>query len=454
MPSSKRTVLLVDDDPAVSKVLAAMLGQEGIVAAEVRSGADALQWLERHPADVVLTDLRMPGIDGMQLLERVVAEWPDLPVIMLTAHATVPLAVEAMKQGAAEFLQKPFERDEVIFVVKKALAAGGDPAAAPSVEGGRDLLGGSSAMREVMALVERAAPGPSTVLIHGESGTGKELVAKALHEKSPRKARAFVKLHCAALPENLLESELFGYEKGAFTGAVARKPGRVELANEGTLFLDEIGDVPLSMQVKLLRVLQEREFERVGGTETIKVDVRFVAATHRNLEVMVKKGAFREDLFYRLSVVPLFIPPLRARPDDIEPLARHFATVHAAANRKPGFSIGQDAIDALATGSWPGNVRQLQNFVERLVVLSDGPIIGAADVDRELARERTLGLMSRPGDDGSRDEASLDDRRREVEKEAIRTALRRAGENRTVAARILGVSRRTLYNKLEEYEIS
>jgi two-component system response regulator AtoC len=454
MPSSKRTVLLVDDDPAVSKVLAAMLGQEGILAAEVRSGADALQWLERHPADAVLTDLRMPGMDGMQLLGRVVTQWPDLPVIMLTAHATVPLAVEAMKQGAAEFLQKPFERDEVIFVVKKALAAGGDTAAVPRVESGRDLLGSSSAMREVMALVERAAPGPSTVLIHGESGTGKELIAKALHDKSPRKAKAFVKLHCAALPENLLESELFGYEKGAFTGAVARKPGRVELANEGTLFLDEIGDVPLSMQVKLLRVLQEREFERVGGTQTIKVDVRFVAATHRNLELMVKKGAFREDLFYRLSVVPLFIPPLRARSDDIEPLARHFAHVHAAANRKPGFSIGQDAIDVLATGSWPGNVRQLQNFVERLVVLSDGPIIGAADVERELARERTLGRMSGPVGDRSRHEASLDDRRREAEKEAIRVALRRAGENRTVAARILGVSRRTLYNKLEEYEIS
>jgi two-component system response regulator AtoC len=391
----------------------------------------------------------MPGIDGMQLLDKIAARWPEVPVIMLTAHGTVPLAVEAMKRGAAEFMQKPFERDEVVFVVKKALAAS-DVERAPRAEASRRILGGSSAMREVMALVDRAAPGGSTVLVRGESGTGKELVARALHDRSPRRAKPFVTLHCAALPENLLESELFGYEKGAFTGAVARKPGRVELAHEGTLFFDEIGDVPLAMQVKLLRVLQEREFERLGGTQTIKVDVRFVAATHRDLEAMVESGTFREDLFYRLSVVPLFLPPLRARPEDLEPLARHFAaTLGKSLSRE--LTIAPQAIEVMARQPWPGNVRQLQNFVERLLVFSDGPAIGAVDVERELAREGTL---ARPRAGSTSDAASLDVRRREAEKEAIQTALRRAGDNRTVAARLLGVSRRTLYNKLEEYGLS
>jgi two-component system response regulator AtoC len=463
MMGSKPTVLLVDDDPAVAKVLAALLGQEGIVAHEVRSGGEALAFLGSRPADVVLTDLRMPGMDGMELLDRVAAGWPEIPVIMLTAHGTVPLAVEAMKRGASDFMQKPFEREEVLYVVKKALAGakrGGEgvPAAVQRASG---LLGGSPAMRELALLIEKAAPGTSTVLIRGESGTGKELVAKAIHDRSPRRSKALVKLNCGALPENLLESELFGYEKGAFTGAAQRKPGRVELAHQGTLFLDEIGDVPLSMQVKLLRVLQEREFERVGGTQTIKVDVRFVAATHRNLEAMVENGSFREDLYYRLRVVPLAIPPLRERREDIELLARHFASELREANAKPQLEIDQPALELLSQQTWPGNVRQLQNFIERIVVLSDGPHIGVADIHRELEREPLL-LRSAPADvkaDDSLkspmlDESSLGAQRREAEKEAIRTALRKAGDNRTVAARILGVSRRTLYNKLEEYGIS
>jgi two-component system response regulator AtoC len=452
---AKRTVLLVDDDPAVSKVLSALLGQEGIETAEARSGADALAWLERRPADAVLTDLRMPGVDGMQLLDRIMARWPEVPVIMLTAHATVPLAVEAMKRGASEFLQKPFERDEVLFVVKKALAkAAPDLERAPSAGGGSSgLLGDSAEMSEVMAIVDRVAAGTSTILVRGESGTGKELVARALHQKSPRRSHPFVALHCGALPDNLLESELFGYEKGAFTGAAARKPGRIELAHEGTLFLDEIGDISPATQVKLLRVLQEREFERLGGTATIKVDVRFVAATHRDLEAMVKAGTFREDLFYRLSVVPLFIPPLRSRRSDIGPLARHFVHVHASGRPNP-VGIGEDAIDRLIAQPWPGNVRQLQNFIERLVVLSDGPVIGAADVDRELARESGFGAGPSATAPSASDEPSLDAHRREAERDAIRAALDRAGDNRTVAARILGVSRRTLYNKLEEYGIS
>jgi DNA-binding NtrC family response regulator len=462
MADSKPEVLLVDDDPAVAKVLAALLGQEGILAHEVRSGAEALAFLESRPADVVVTDLRMPGMDGMELLGRVTGAWPEIPVIMLTAHGTVPLAVEAMKRGASDFMQKPFEREEVLFVVKKALAGAKRRAeeAPAAAQGASGLLGGSPAMREVAALIEKAAPGTSTVLIRGESGTGKELVARAIHERSPRKSKALVKVNCGALPENLLESELFGYEKGAFTGAAQRKPGRVELAHQGTLFLDEIGDIPLSMQVKLLRVLQEREFERVGGTETIKVDVRFVAATHRNLEAMVEKGEFREDLYYRLRVVPLSVPPLRERREDIDLLAQHFARVFRVANAKPELDLDQAALELLGQQSWPGNVRQLENFIERLVVLSDGPHIGATDIQRELGREpsvqRSRAVEVKAVDERAMagDEASLGTHRREAEKEAIRTALHKAGDNRTVAARILGVSRRTLYNKLDEYDIA
>jgi two-component system response regulator AtoC len=294
------------------------------------------------------------------------------------------------------------------------------------------------------------------VLVLGESGTGKELVARAIHEGSPRRSKAFVKLNCGALPDALLESELFGYEKGAFTGAVTRKPGRIELAHEGTLFLDEIGDIGLPMQVKLLRVLQERELERLGGTTTIKVDVRFVAATHRDLEGMVSRGEFREDLFYRLSVVPLHVPPLRARPEDIPPLALRFAAVHAANNGKT-ISLGADAVERLTRAPWPGNVRQLQNFVERLVVLSDGPVIHAADVERELAPRSTSPAAPKPTsppaplDTGP---PNLDAALRDTEREAIRNALSRASGNRTVAARLLGVSRRGLYYKMAELGIT
>jgi two-component system response regulator AtoC len=315
-------VLVVDDDAAVGTVLAALLAQAGMKAKHVVSGEAALRALEHEPADVVVTDLRMPGMDGMQLLSRIAAMSPGLPVIMLTAHGTVPLAVEAMRTGAADFVLKPFDREQIVFVVRKAMYAArhseGREAAASTTQA--PLVSSSPAMREVNELVARAARSTATVLIRGESGTGKELAARAIHDQSRRSKGPFVVIHCAALPDTLLESELFGHEKGAFTGAVCRKPGRIELADGGTLFLDEIGDVPLTMQVKLLRVLQERTFERLGGTESVKVDVRFVAATHQDLDAMVRAKAFREDLYYRLSVVPIVTPPLRARTGDIAPL--------------------------------------------------------------------------------------------------------------------------------------
>ncbi|NTX05217.1 sigma-54 dependent transcriptional regulator [Myxococcus sp. CA040A] len=461
----KGTVLLVDDDPAVAKVLGALLSQAGLTTHAARDGKEALSMLERKPVDVVVSDVRMPGMDGMQLLNEVAKGWPDVPVILLTAHGTVPLAVEAMKAGAADFVLKPFDREEILFTIRKALLRAQGEAAHEPLRTPSAFVGGSQKMAEAQALLAKAATGMATVLLRGESGTGKELAAKAVHDGSPRHAGPFVKLHCAALPDTLLESELFGYEKGAFTGAATRKPGRVELAHGGTLFLDEVGDISPAVQVKLLRVIQERELERLGGTQTVKVDVRFVAATHQPLEDLVKAGRFREDLFYRLNVVPLWLPALRERPEDIEPLARHFLDVHARTNGKPPFTLTADGLAVIQAQPWPGNVRQLQNFLERLVVLSDGQTLTGEDVSRELARQPGLsapvltpsqGTTAVPTTSsaqpaGAESGRTLESQRKDTERQAMVDALKRAGDNRTLAARLLGISRRTLYNKLEEH---
>jgi two-component system response regulator AtoC len=454
--SLKGSVLLVDDDLAVAKVLGALLTQAGLTVHTVASGQEALALLARRPVDVVVSDVRMPGMSGLELLAEMGRAWPGVPVILLTAHGTVPLAVEAMKAGAADFALKPFDREEILFSIRKALLRAQREEDAPvPVKEASGFVGRSAGLTEVQALLKRAAAGTATVLLRGESGTGKELAAKALHDASPRRAGPFVKLHCAALPDTLLESELFGYEKGAFTGAATRKPGRVELAQGGTLFLDEIGDITPQVQVKLLRLLQEREFERLGGTQTLKVDVRFVAATHRNLEDMVQKGEFREDLFYRLNVVPVWLPPLRARPDDIEALALHFLDVHSRANARQPLTLTPEALAVLQVQPWPGNVRQLQNFIERLVVLSDGPELSGEDVSRELTRQP--GIVPTPAPSApaapltGSEARTLESQRKDTERQALVDALKRAGDNRTLAARLLGISRRTLYNKLEEY---
>ncbi|HRH00589.1 MAG TPA: sigma-54 dependent transcriptional regulator [Polyangiaceae bacterium] len=464
-----RSVLVVDDDVAVAEVLGAQLRQAGFSSRVVHSGAAALEALEARPFSVVLSDLRMPGMDGHALMREIGARWPELPVVILTAHGTVSSAVEAMKAGAADYLQKPFERAELVFVLGKVLegvrhTAERAPSAASAT---RDLVGESAPMRGVRELVERAARSTATVLIHGETGTGKELIARAIHDGSARAKKAFIKLHCAALPDALLESELFGYEKGAFTGATQRKPGRVELAHEGTLFLDEIGDITPATQVKLLRVLQEREFERLGGTQTVRVDVRFVAATHRDLPAMVAAGQFREDLYYRLNVVPLTVPPLRERPGDIAALALRFVAEHASQSGRP-LVLGEPALARLSGLPWPGNVRQLQNFVERLVVLSDGPTLTVADVEREIARAAPASTppastpsasTSAPaapppsGPPSATSGGTLHSAQRDAGRDAVREALERAKGNRTLAARLLGISRRALYYKLDEYAI-
>ena len=462
MTEATGTVLVVDDDVAVGTVLVALLAQAGLTALHVPAADAALRTLAQKPIDVVVTDLRMPGMDGMNLLSNVVARWPDVPVIVLTAHGTVPLAVQAMRAGAADFLLKPFDREEIVFIVRKAMHAArhADAKTAAAPMGRVASVGESPAMREALALLSRAANSTATVLIRGESGTGKELAARAIHDQSPRRSGPFVVVHCAALPDSLLESELFGHEKGAFTGAVCRRPGRIELADRGTLFLDEIGDVPLATQVKLLRVLQERTFDRVGGTQSIKVDVRFVAATHQDLDAMVRAKTFREDLYYRLNVIPVVMPPLRERPEDIPPLVARFLATFGEANGKGPMRLEADAVERLSLESWPGNIRQLQNFIERLVVLVDGPTITRADVERELARSGAISPLEGglpPGSEGApapHAPGSLLDRRRTAEREALREALERASGNRTLAARVLGVSRRTLYNMLAQHGLA
>lgn len=442
-------ILIVDDDVDLGAVLEALLRQAGFSPRVVTSGEAALEALEQQGFDAILSDVRMPGIDGLELLKRLARRTPSIPVVLLTAHGTVPLAVEAMKCGAADYLLKPFDRNEIVYVMRKVLAAGeraggGSP---PMPPGG--LLGDSTAMMEVRALIARASRGMATVMIRGESGTGTELVARALHESSQRCDGPLIKINCAALPESLLESELFGYEKGAFTGAITAKPGRAELADGGTLFLDEVGDIPLPMQVKLLRLIQEREFERVGGRQTLQANVRFVAATHCPLEEMMARGEFRKDLFYRLNVFPLWLPPLRDRSGDIAQLVRHFCAVHGQLNGNAGATIDDDAVAALERQLWPGNVRQLESFVERLVVLVDGPRIGLDQVRAELDRKPLP--PPQPSEDGRL--LNLGELRRQSERTALTTALRQAGNNRTVAARLLGVSRRTLYTKLAEHDL-
>jgi two-component system, NtrC family, response regulator AtoC len=467
MPSPSQfagKVLVADPDPRSADALCEALTEDGIECRRAASMAELLGILDQLPIDVVLADPALEQADDPDLLATLHATWPGLPLILATADAGVVHVLDAVRAGAAELVAKPIVVEEVRFAVHKALerVARTLDAPPPPNDTRAAIFGESAVMRDVLATLQLAAPGTATVLVRGESGTGKELIARAVHDRSQRRHGPFVKIDCASLPEPLLESELFGYERGAFTGAVSRKLGRVELADGGTLFLDEIGELPGSIQAKLLRLLQDREFERLGGTKTIKVDVRLVAATHRDLETMVERGQFRQDLFYRLNVVPLWLPPLRARRDDIELLALHFCGAAAAANGKPCVELDAAALKWLRRQRWPGNVRQLQNFIERLVVLSQSARITEEDVKIELDRRvdfktqsSTTGVTRRPAPANSATQPSvviaLHEEVWAAEKSALERALRHSGGNRSRAARLLGISRSTLYAKLEEY---
>src|SRR5208282_2539639 len=376
MLPERKQVLIVDDEPNLRKILSAQLSRDGYDVLTADDGEQGLAHLRDHHIDLVITDLKMPKVDGMTLLRRALQEDPDLPVVMITAHGTVDTAVEALKIGAFDYLTKPFDKDEVRQIVAKALKtralAGAETTVAQKAPGARfGIIGTSAGIAELYAILERVADTPTTVLITGESGTGKELVARALHDHSSRKDKPFIKVNCAAIPKELIESELFGYERGAFTGAVSSKPGRFELANGGTLFLDEIGEIPVEMQVKLLRALQESEFERVGGIKTIHVDVRLVAATNRDLKKLIAAGVFREDLYYRLNVVPIRLPALRERAGDIPLLVEHFLRKFNERLKKHVSSVDADAMEALVQYPWPGNIRELENVVERAVLFCD-----------------------------------------------------------------------------------
>jgi DNA-binding NtrC family response regulator len=445
--SDRPVILIVDDEKNTREGLARALRDEYAVA-EAENGQRALEWLETRHADVVLSDLRMPGLDGMELLSRLLARDPKPVLILLTAYGNIETAVEAMKRGAYDFLAKPVNLDRLELLLKRALAErqlGAEnqrlKAQLDSKYGFENILGASPAMQEVFDVIRQVAPTRATVLIQGESGTGKELVARALHQCGPRAQGPFIPVHCAALAPTLLESELFGHEKGAFTGAQERRRGRFELANGGTLFLDEIGEIDPALQVKILRVLEERKFERVGGTETVSVDVRLVAATNRDLKQMVAEGKFREDLFYRLYVVNVALPPLRERDGDIVLLAQHYLKSLATEHGKKVVGITSEAMAALTAYPWPGNVRELRNVIERMVVLGTG--------DKLTMRDLPVAFRG-PGGRG-RAAARAGSVLRDSERQLIEDALRRHKGNRTLAAQELGISRRTLHRKLNEF---
>jgi two-component system, NtrC family, response regulator AtoC len=456
-------VLIVDDELNIRRVLAAMLSREGYEVTAAADGEQALAVLQKMPVHVVVTDLVMPRLGGMELLGRVAAEFPDVPVIVITAHGTVDSAVQALKAGAFDYITKPFEQEELKKVIAKASRAHEierQNVHAPTRAGEKPpLVGHSAAMRQIFEIVARVADSPSTVLITGESGTGKELIARELHLGSPRRDKPLIKVNCAAIPKDLVESELFGYEKGAFTGAVGSKPGRFELADGGTLFLDEIGEIPIEMQVKLLRALQESEFERVGGIKTLKVDVRLIAATNRDLKSLIADGRFREDLFYRLAVVPISLPPLRDRREDIPLLVQHFVAKYDQRLGKRVERVDDEAMQTLLAYSWPGNIRELENLMERSVLFADGPVILGTSLPDAL-RERSagatipiaavgpLGAIAAPS--GASMKEIVRQAQAELEKELISRALEETGGNVTRAAKRLQISRKSLQVKMKE----
>ncbi|MFQ5827820.1 MAG: sigma-54-dependent transcriptional regulator [Candidatus Methylomirabilia bacterium] len=449
--SEQPTLLVVDDDPAVRESLERTLTREGYRVVLAADGRLALEQLQGGNVDLVLTDLKMPGLAGQELLRMAKAVAPDVDVIMLTAFGTVAAAVQAMKEGAYDFLTKPFQRTQLLHLIRQALERRAliqeNRALQRRLE---DLLrqgaviGTSPAFRRMMTMVEKVASSSATVLFEGESGSGKELVARAIHERSPRQARPFVAVNCAALPETLLESELFGYEKGAFTGAAERKEGRFELADSGTLFLDEVADLSVFTQPKILRVLQEGEFERVGGTKTIRVDVRIVAATNQDLGHLVAEKRFREDLYYRLNVITIRVPPLRERREDIPVLAHHFLRVYAAKNNRHLDGFSEEALTRLDSYSWPGNVRELENVVERAVVLARGSIIELTDLPESVAGATPLpeGVVN----------IRIGTPLGEVEQRLLEETLRVTKGHKTLAAKLLGIDPKTLSRKLKQSE--
>ncbi|HEV8374717.1 MAG TPA: sigma-54 dependent transcriptional regulator [Candidatus Polarisedimenticolia bacterium] len=451
------TVLVVDDEPRQLEILKTILTREGYEVDTSASGEEALQLLLSSPPQVLLTDLKLPGLDGIQLLEAALRDAPSCSAVVMTAHGSVDTAVEAMKKGAFDYLTKPLDRERLLLVLGRAmetvrLRGENRTLRAQLHERFRldNVVGNHGTMQDVVRLVEKVAPSGATVLIYGESGTGKELIARAIHYNSPRAARPFLAINCSAVPEPLLESEFFGHEKGSFTGAVARKLGLFEQASGGTFFLDEVGELPFAMQAKLLRALQEKEIRRVGGNGSVLIDVRIVAATNRDLTQRMKAGKFREDLYYRLNVFPIFLPALRERATDIPSLAEHFLARLGREAGKPALRVAPETLALLLRYRWPGNVRQLESALERAFLLAEGDILTPDLLPAEI-RENLQGTVGGLLEMEIPDEGiSLE----VLERELLEKALRKAGGILTRAAKLLGISSRTLQYRLDKFGIS
>ncbi|RJQ24330.1 MAG: sigma-54-dependent Fis family transcriptional regulator [Nitrospiraceae bacterium] len=452
------TILIVEDKESMARMLRETLESEGYETVIAGSGTEGIKKIRENKVDLVLTDLKLPGKDGIEVLRASKEENPLVPVIVMTAFGTVETAVSAMKLGAFDFITKPLDTDHLRLLIDRALKNRRlvtenlllKDALSRHV-GAPDIIGKSAGMLEVAANVQKVAPAKTTVLLLGESGTGKELFARAIHNLSPRKDRPFVPINCAAIPHELLESELFGHEKGAFTGAGEKKPGKFELADKGTIFLDEVGEMDMSLQSKVLRALQEGEIERVGGTHSIKVDIRIIAASNKDIEAAVKAGAFREDLYYRVSVFPVVIPPLRERRDDIPLLIEHFISKFSAEMNIPHKKVGPDAIEMMKVYSWKGNVRELENVIERAMILCEGDTVTKEHLRLSPTVSPESALMNVPLD-GTLDEAS-NAARSAAETLRIKKALEVTHGNKTKAAEILKVSYKTLLTKIKEYGI-
>ncbi len=452
------TILIVDDEKNYLLVLSAVLEEEGYEVLTTASSLEALEILKASDVDLVLTDMKMPGMDGIEVLEQIKTRDPELPVIMMTAHGTVDKAVEAMQKGAYSYILKPFDNERLTLYAKKAIATyevvKENRRLRNAVESQYqfgNIIGKSKSMRDVFEIIQKVAPSNATVLIEGESGTGKELVAKSIHFNSPRRDDPFVAVNCSALAESLLESELFGHERGAFTGAVSSKKGRFELAHGGTLFLDEIGELSANLQVKLLRVLQEKTIERVGGVRSIAVDIRVIAATNRNLKEELRAGRFREDLFYRLNVVHIAIPPLRLRWEDIRLLVDHFIKKYASSNQSavPVQGLSQEVIRLFYEYNWPGNIRELENVIERAIILCEDGLITIKDLPNWFKNNVFNARMI----DNIPTGAKLYETLELIEKEMIERALKMADNVQSHAAAILGIGKSGLNQKIKKYNL-
>jgi len=445
-------ILIVDDEERIRQSLNGILRDEGYEVREAKDGAQALKQLETDPPDLVLLDIWMPGMDGIETLGRIKEQSSPLPVVMISGHANIELAVKAAKLGAYDFIEKPLSLENVHLTVNNALTLSKleqeNRALRQEVQRKHEIVGSSAEIQQLKEQIKIVAPTNGWVLITGENGTGKELVARGIHQMSLRSGKPFVEVNCAAIPEELIESELFGHEKGSFTGALTKRRGKFDLAHEGTIFLDEIADMSLKTQAKILRILQEQKFERVGGSEMIFIDVRVIAATNRDLQEEIQKGKFREDLYYRLNVIPLVVPALRERKNDIPLLVEHFILEFCAENHKEPKKVSPEAMELLKTYSWPGNVRELKNLVERMVIMTRGSVIESKDVPEPI-RTQPKAQMEIP----FMDFHLLKDARREFEKRFILKKLIENDENISKTAEVIGIERSNLHRKIKSYGI-